>query len=613
MRSVRDPVKKKQDPYRIFDTVAELNQEIRRRFGEPFVFLFRPERETCLICGTPLEYYKSTRVREFQSLRYGPVCFREIQARCPTHKYDPEDGTPIIYGSSFLRTLVPSGAGIAYDVIVSIGRKRFIESRQVEEVVKELEGHAIRLSTSSVSRWADYFLAAVECLHETNVHKLRHLIRKAGGYLLHVDASRENTSDTVFVCMDRVQRIVLLSERISTENAEDIESALRILKKNFGIPKSIMRDMGHPIKAAVLKVFPGVSDRICHYHFLSDVGKDLMAEVHVALGHELANRKINPHLQGLKREFERSIPNELVEKTRAALEDVEGLDQLRLPSLREVESVLALRLIDWIYEYPSEGQGLGFPFDVLRLSYYRRMNTVRLRLARYEREHPRILNGCPALEQLQRVLQRITDAPLSGMVRDLRSRYADFQHLRSVLRFTITNKAPLSDTMSIGTIKEVRAYNRDLVTYTKRLQVAERRGEIKESEQIILNHLREHQFELPIPEHLAAIFLSALDSTNNLEEGGFRDDKRGPRRQVGKKDISREYTLYGPYLPLIRNLTNENYIAAVVGKIEDLPIRIGETDPRKTSHYLEKLKEARKGKFSDQLKAIDAVGILPHG
>jgi hypothetical protein len=167
--------------------------------------------------------------------------------------------------------------------------------------------------------------------------------------------------------------------------------------------------------------------------------------------------------------------------------------------------------------------------------------------------------------------------------------------------------------MSIGTIKEVRAYNRDLVTYTKRLQVAERRGEIKESEQIILNHLREHQFELPIPEHLAAIFLSALDSTNNLEEGGFRDDKRGPRRQVGKKDISREYTLYGPYLPLIRNLTNENYIAAVVGKIEDLPIRIGETDPRKTSHYLEKLKEARKGKFSDQLKAIDAVGILPHG
>jgi hypothetical protein len=611
MRSVRDPVKKKQDPYRIFDIVCELNREVRDRSGDFLVLTFRPDRETCPTCGVPLEYYKTTRKRDFNTLRYGLVCFREIQFRCGEHKYDPEDGSPIIHGSSFLRTLVPAGAGIGYDVIDSIGKKRFREFRQVKEVLEELKGHGIHISTSSVSRWADYFLAAVECLHETNVHKLKHLIKSAGGYMLHIDASTENKSETVFVCTDRIQGIVLLTEKISTENAEDIKCALRRLKKDFGRPLSIMRDMGPGIKAAVLEVFPGVPDRICHFHFVRDVGKDLLAGIHVRLGRELTNRKINSDLQRLKRELERSIPIELVERARVVLENVEEAEELPRSTFREIESVLALRLINWIYEYPSEGEGLGFPFDLLRLSFYTRMNKVRLRLARYERRHPKSFKACAWLGQLEGILERITDPSLRSAVRELRSWYEDFQELRSVLRFKITNNAPLSDTMSIGTVEEVRAYNRDLVAYTERLLAAKRSGEIREPQQIILKHLEDHQYELPIPEHLVELFLSELDRTNNLLEGGFRDDKRGPRRQVGKKDVSKEYSLYGPYLPLVRNLGNEGYIKAVIGKIEDLPIRIGQIDPRKIDYYLERLKEGRKGKFADHLKEIDAVGILP--
>ncbi len=129
---------------------------------------------------------------------------------------------------------------------------------------------------------------------------------------------------------------------------------------------------------------------------------------------------------------------------------------------------------------------------------------------------------------------------------------------------------------------------------------------------IILKHLETYQFRLPIPEQLAELMSRGhLDRTNNFEESIFRDIKRGQRRQVGKKDISREFSFHGPYLPLMRNLTNDHYVATVIGRIEDLPLRISELNPREIDHYIQKLGENRRGKFFEYLKDIDAIELLP--
>jgi len=102
-----------------------------------------------------------------------------------------------------------------------------------------------------------------------------------------------------------------------------------------------------------------------------------------------------------------------------------------------------------------------------------------------------------------------------------------------------------------------------------------------------------------------------LERTNNFEESMFRDLKRGQGRQVGKKDISREFSFHGPYLPLMRNLTNEHYVAAIVGGIHDLPLRLSELSPRDIAHYLQKLRENRRGRFFEYLNDIDAIELLP--
>ena len=612
MSPVRNSVKKKLDLYRIFDTVVHLSELSRQRGGDSFILHFRPERSRCPLCWASLEYYKTTRARSFRTLRYGELWFRETQVRCPSHPYHPEDGSPFLHGSSFLRSLVPPGSSVGYDVIVEIGKQRFLEFRQVEEVVEALERHQVTLSTSSVSRWADFFLAAVECLHFTKMRKLKILIKNNGGYLLHIDATTECKSDTVFVCIDRILGVVLLSEKIPSESSEEVERALKVLKRNIGVPLAIMRDMGKAMGGGVQNVFPEVPDRICQFHFLRDIGRDLLSDLHVRVGHQLVRQKINQDLRRMKRQMEASTPVESVKKTFQVLQNITEVDQLPGSVFREHEGVFTLRLIDWILDYAKDGQGLGFPFDTPRLFFYARLNRVRLRLARYRKRHPKTMKACSWLGRLEQILERITEPSLRAEVRELRSINRRFQYLRSVLNFQITTKAPLAETMSMGTLKEVRAYNRRLLAFTKQLLAERRKGTISETDEVILKHFEKYQFNLPIPEVLAEILLLAkLDRTNNIQESLFRDIKRGQRRQVGKKDISREFARYGPYLPLMKNLTNEKYTAAVIGKIEDLPIRISRLDPAQIEHYRQKLQESRRGKFHRYLKDIDAMGMLP--
>ena len=188
--------------------------------------------------------------------------------------------------------------------------------------------------------------------------------------------------------------------------------------------------------------------------------------------------------------------------------------------------------------------------------------------------------------------------------------HREFQHLRSVIRFEVKTDSPLAQTMSIGTLPEIRAYNRTLVIYTKRLLADQKRNTLSDAQQVILKHLVKYQFNLPIPEHLAEL-LGKLDRTNNFEEGIFRDCKRGQRRQVGKKDISREFSLHGPYLPLMLNLRNDHYISAIIGDIKDLPLRFSELARVEIDFYREKLKENRRGKFFDDLKLMDGIEFLP--
>jgi len=208
-----------------------------------------------------------------------------------------------------------------YDLIVHIGKLRFFHLKQIEEIRSELLKKGIDFPKSSISRYIDLFLAMVECLHFTKLRKLRRIIKENGGYLLHIDCTTEVKSDTVFVCFDKVTGMVLLSEKVPSEKRDYIKTQLMRLKKYLGDPIAIMRDMSDSLGAAAQEVFKKAIDRICQFHLLKDIGKDLLKDFNIELGKRISKLKINAELNRLRRELESSISSDMMEAGVCLLEN----------------------------------------------------------------------------------------------------------------------------------------------------------------------------------------------------------------------------------------------------------------------------------------------------
>jgi len=101
-------------------------------------------------------------------------------------------------------------------------------------------------------------------------------MRAQGGYILHLDGTGEGGGPMLMSSLDSLSEIVLGNVKVPSEKTEQIVPFLEEIKRRFGVPLAVVHDMGRGILAAVQRVFPGVPDFVCHFHFLRDVGKDLL-------------------------------------------------------------------------------------------------------------------------------------------------------------------------------------------------------------------------------------------------------------------------------------------------------------------------------------------------
>lgn len=65
--------------------------------------------------------------------------------------------------------------------------------------------------------------------------------------------------------------------------------------------------MGKGIISAVEAVFPGIADFICHFHFLRDIGKDLLQKEYAALQKRLRKLKVRSLLRQKAKYLENKI------------------------------------------------------------------------------------------------------------------------------------------------------------------------------------------------------------------------------------------------------------------------------------------------------------------
>lgn len=533
---------------------------------------FRPAQTDCPDCRAPLQVYK-TQCRTVQTLPLGCYSAHETLLHCGCCPNDT------LYGAESLSQLVPSGCTFGYDVLVFVGRALFLRQRRAEEIIEELQAHQVRLSPSEVGYLGKKFVVYLALAHRQSAPRLKQAMRTQGGYILHLDGTGEGGGPMLMSSLDSLSEIVLGNVKVPSDKTEQIVPFLEEIKRRFGVPVAAVHDMGHGILAAVQRVFPGVPDFVCHFHFLRDAGKDLLEADYGTVRQRLRQHGLTEKLLYYARRFKAAIDEQpgLVE---SFCQDVQGHC---LPSQKlEVFPLLcAYALIQWALEGKADGEGYGFPFDRPHVQFAKRLRALGQGLEQIKDVHLRgqWADNKPLFKLSCELKSICADDGLQRMLTAIDLKIEVFDRLRGAMRIAEAGGAAGlnsgSRPMAIGPIqKAVEHFHQEMTSRADYPSTPHWQALIGQ-----IDKYKDKLFADPITVKTpGGTRRLQPQRTNNLMERFFRDFRRAARRRSGHNSISRLLQSMIADTPLVRNLENPGYLKTLLNGQATLEERFAQID-----------------------------------
>lgn len=545
---------------------------------------------TCPVCSSPLGVQKTLR-RSGRTLEHGPFEIVETVHVCRAGCQLPS-GAPVVRRAASLAERIPPGATVGYDVIVRIGRLRFVEYRQREEIreILRLE-HGVTLSSGEVSSLAVRFLCYLEALHAARAGDLRAVLATDGGWPLHIDATGENGRGTLLIAYTGWRGWVLGSWKIPTERADAVLPRLRAVVARFGPPCAILRDLGRAMTDAgetlVQEIGADIPILACHLHFARDVGKDLLGELHDQLRALFRQADVRKPLRVLARDLGRRLGTRIgAARDALRLWQAADVDGHMLPD-GDAGLATVRALAQWVLDFATDGSDEGFPFDVPYLDLYRRCRKACRAVDAFLRTPPADADVRKAIARLRLALRPTeSEVPFEQTARRLKIRAQIFTELRDALRLGVRPGRRCDGRPGGGLAGEQIAQLQDVQAAIAQLEVSlhkrrPARGPAQDERAAIdtvLAHLNRHgntlfghAIELP-----GGIRL--VDRTNNELEGFNHALKHGERRRSGRKVLTQDFEKLPPAVALARNLTRPDYVEILCGSLEQLPMAFAQLD-----------------------------------
>lgn len=542
--------------------------------GQPPLLHFRTAQTDCPDCRAPLEVYK-TRCKTLYTLQLG--CFRAHQTLLCCG--EPECPNETIYAPEELTRLAPGGCSFGYDVMVFVGQALFLRHRRADEIIEELRVRHVRLSASEVGYLGKKFVVYLALAHRQSAPDLQKAMQTQGGYMLHLDGTCEGGGPMLMSSLDSLSEIVLGNVKAPSEKAEQIIPFLQEIKRRYGVPVAVVHDMGVGILAAVKEVFAGVPDFICHFHFLRDLGKDLLEADYDAIRQRLRQHGLTDKLRYHARRLKALIDQQpgVVD---GFCHSVQGQ---RLPSEKlEIFPLLcAYSLIQWALEGKSQAEGYGFPFDRPHVQLANRLRALGPRLEQMKDIHLRgqWQDNKPLLKLSCELKKICADEGLGRLLAAIDLKIEVFDRLRSAMRIAeVGGAAGLNSGSSpapIGPIrKAVERFRAEITARSDYDSAGHWKGLIAQ-----IDKYHEKLFADPIlvPSPDGPLRIQP-QRTNNLMERFFRDWRRGARRRSGHNSIGRLLRSMIAETPLVRNLENPAYLKVLLHGQPTLEARFAQID-----------------------------------
>jgi len=510
----------------------------------------------------------------------------------------------MIYRSRELQSLAPPRCTFGYDVIVYVGYALFVDCRSGQEIIEELAARNISISDREISFLGKKFLTYLALAHRESLKEIRKAMQRRGGYILHLDGTCEADSPHLFSGLDGIAELVLDNVKLPSERADLLVPFLKQVKQQYGDPIALVHDMGKGIRLAVETVFPGKPDFICHFHFLRDIGKDLLEEEYRRIRNRLKKHKIRSTLRQMAKRLEKAAEKD--PETMPALHAaIKAPDKVQLSALSEMPALAAFAMIHWIFDISAQLNGYGFPFDRPHLLFYHRLKAI-YALTETIRETPlRHAKTHRPLHLLFRSIKQVMDdAPLRKSVAQLEARAKVFDNLRQALRITLPegNKGLNDD----GDDTDMKAIEGSVKAFRERItsdsHLAQEAKYKKMIEQIDTYWEKLFADPIAVDTPQGKVFIQP-QRTNNILERLFRGLKRRARKRTGTISLNKTLKSILSDTPLVKNLDNQEYLDILLDGCHTLEERFARID---SNMVVAELKKANKepGRLPAGLKRV---------
>ena len=531
-----------------------------------------PEQSSCLICGKKTNLLK-TDWKTCYSFDLGEFLLISGSNFCDEHKYFSNKQNQIIKYQSDLATLiVDKGYKVTFDLVVKVGRLRYDDHRQLEEIQGYLKCSPakIELPLSTIGMIAKRFLEFCGLLHKKYEPLMLNDIHQNGGFYLHFDGSTEaSCGKNNLLILDSRSGHILDSTMIDGEKYVTVKKVLEKVKLKYGTPLATISDLRPGFVRVCNDVFDKKNPHIsCHYHFLKTFRQDFLAD------HKLVRIHLCQRLK-LKSDIEKQLKTLDHLEFRHDPNILKSIDEIEKYWIKTAD-VLGTYwyILKWILNFKQDSAGKGVPFDLPYLDFYHRFATgkklldmifeKRLNADYYEKYYR--FGFCVIVAKLNKGDK---DAQkFRSSVRHLEYVKKWFSKLRGVLYLEGQMKdidsllAPLSKRYHLSA-EEALSIPQRLTDYVEELKnelsnLNSRPATCKNSVQTEVlkrfqKQLEKHGKDLHVPIVTTEIDGKAVKlippRTNNCLESFFRFVKTLIRRCTGRSKLPKEFGSIGALLP----------------------------------------------------------------
>ncbi len=534
---------------------------------------FRSPQDRCERCTAARLQVLKTLTRRVSTLHIGTFLARETVLKCPACQH--------VVHCPTLSHLVPASCNYGYDVMVQVGRRLFVDHHNTEEIRAELRARNIPISASQIGTLGRKFVVYLAIAHQQSAARITETLQINGGYILHLDGTCDRNSPVLMTGLDGVTEIILGSVKLPRENTDQIIPFLTRLKALFGQPIATVHDMGAGIQKAVTTVFGRQHDFICHYHFLRDLGRDLLGPDYDQIRKRLRKSEIAARLRHHARQLQRQIEQapDQIEVFRRCLDHPDTTAQ----PVALIPTLTAYALMQWALDGKNQGRGYGFPFDRPHGEFTRRLYALAAELQDIAEVYLRgqWRDNRPWFRLRAELDKIVADRTLRQTLAALEEKSGVFDALRDAMRM-----APQTGTEGLNTDNRaipIRSIEANVTQFRQTLTASEAYARCPPYRKMVgqIDQYWEKLFADPISVLTAKGEVTVQPQrTNNIMERSFRDFKRGWRCRTGNGSMNKVLQTMLADTLLVKNVQNPDYMKSLLHGRESLEQVFADIDER---------------------------------